>query len=322
MNCQEFEENLALYAYGDLPPDQQAAAEAHLQGCDKCRAAREKLRSLHGLLARRPRVEPSPELVAECRQRLDAALDREQLGWQGLLREWLSFLRTSPRPWAPRAAWALSLAVLGFGLGWNLRPHAGRMAPASGAGSVTSASLGGVDIENMRINDISRVAPDPKTGEVHITLDAQRRLTLEGSLDDPRIQQVLVYAVKSYDNAGIRHDTLEALRTHTGSPSVRAALLYTLQHDSNAGNRLAALDAARGMQCGPDLHHSLIEVLEHDSNTGARIESIDLLADHLLREGRDEAILGALERAARNDSSRYVRMKCVSTLRELAEGGF
>ena len=35
-------------------------------------------------------------------------------------------------------------------------------------------------------------------------MDAERRMTLEGSLDNPQIQRVLVYAVKSYDNPGIR----------------------------------------------------------------------------------------------------------------------
>lgn len=318
MNCKEFEENLALYAYGDLPPGQQAACEAHLAGCAKCRAAREEVGSLHEFLAQRPRVEPSSDFLIECRQRLEETLDREQLGWQGLVREWLSFLELPSRQLASRIAFTLSLAVIGFSLGWTLHSRAEKLASLSGTASVTSASLGGADFENMRINDISHVAPDPQTGAVHITLDAQRRLTLEGSLDDPRIQQVLLYAVKSYDNAGIRRETLDALRTRTDKPNVRAALLYTLEHDSNAGNRLVALDAVRGMPSGDDLDRSLIEVLEHDPNTGVRVETVDVLADHVQREGRDEKILGALGRLATSDRNRYVRMKCASALRNLA----
>jgi hypothetical protein len=174
----------------------------------------------------------------------------------------------------------------------------------------------------MRINDISRVAPDPQTGDVHITMDAQRRVTLEGSLDDPHIQDLLVHALKSYDNAGIRRDTLDALSARSKSPNVRAALLYTLEHDPNVGNRLAALDAVRGMAGGDDLQQSLIEVLEHDNNMGVRVESMDALVDHVEREGRDEAVLSALERLATSDSSAYVRLKCASALRKLGSEGF
>jgi hypothetical protein len=321
MNCKEFEENLTLDLYGDLPPEQRAAYEAHLAGCVHCQAAREEVRSLHEVLAQRPRIEPSPDFLVECRQALVEALDRERLGWHGLIREWLPFLQLPPRRVGPRIAFALSLIVCGFGLGWTLRPQAARVVPSE-PGNVTTSSLAGTDFENMRINDISRVAPDPKTGDVRITMDAQRRVTLEGPLDDPHIQQLLVYAVKSYDNAGIRRDTLDALRARTKSPNVRAALLYTMQHDSNVGNRLAALDAVRGMEGGDDLQQSLVEVLEHDRNMGVRVESVDVLVDHVEKEGRDEAILSALERLATNDPNRYVRLKCASALRKLGSDGF
>jgi hypothetical protein len=321
MTCKEFEQYLTLDLYGELPPEQRAGYEAHLAGCVNCQAGRREVRGLHEVLAQRPRIEPSPDFLVECRQALVEALDRERLGWHGLLREWLSFLQLPPQHVAPRLAFALSLIVLGFGLGWTLRPRAVRVVPAAPA-NVTTAGLADADFENMRINDISRVAPDPKTGDVRITMDAQRRVTLEGSLDDPHIQQLLVYAVKSYDNAGIRRDTLDALRARPKNPNVRAALLYTMQHDPNVGNRLAALDAVRGMEGGDDLHQSLIQVLEHDRNMGVRVESADLLVDQVEKEGRDEAILRALARLATSDSNRYVRLKCASALRKLGSDGF
>jgi hypothetical protein len=319
MNCKEFEEYLTLDLYGDLPPEQRAPYEEHVAVCLHCQALRKQAHAVHEILAQRPRLEPTPELLVECRQGLADALDRERLGWHGLVREWLSFLQLPPQRVAPRLAFTLSLLVFGFGLGWTLRPRAAPVLPSPG--STTTSSLADADLEDIRINDISRVAPDPKTGDVHITMDAQRRVTLEGSLDDPRIQQLLVYAVKSYDNAGIRRDTLDALRERSKNPNVRAALLYTLQHDPNVGNRLAALDAVRGMQGGDDLQQSLIEVLEHDRNMGVRVESVDLLVDQMERQGRDEATLSALGRLATSDSNPYVRLKCASALRKLGNDG-
>jgi hypothetical protein len=321
MNCKEFEDYLTLDLYGELPPEQRAPYEAHLSGCVHCQAVREEVRGLHRALAQRPRLEPSPDFLVECRQGLAEALDRERLGWRGLIREWLSFVELPPQRVAPRVAFALSLMVFGFGLGWTLRAPAARVVPSVPA-NVTSSSLAETDLENMRINDISRVAPDPKTGDVRITMDAQRHVTLEGSLDDPRIQQLLVNAVKSYDNAGIRRDTLDALRARAKSPNVRAALLYTMQHDANVGNRLAALDAVRGMEGGEDLQQSLIEVLERDKNMGVRVASVDVLVDRVEKEGRDEAVVNALARLATSDPNRYVRLKCMSTLRKLESDGF
>jgi HEAT repeat protein len=95
-----------------------------------------------------------------------------------------------------------------------------------------------------------------------------------------------------------------------------------MEHDPNVGNRLAALDAARGMEGGDDLQQSLLEVLEHDKNMGVRVESVDLLVDRVEKEGRDEAVLSALERLATNDPNRYVRLKCVTALRKLGSDGF
>ena len=321
MTCKEFEECMTLELYGDLPPEQQAPCEAHLAGCVHCQAARQQVRGLHDLLAQRPRLEPSPDFLVECRQALAETLERERLGWHGLIHEWLSFLQLPPHRVAPRAAFALTLIVFGFGLGWALRPHAARVL-SSQPGNVTTSSLTNTDFENMRINDISRVAPDPKTGDVRITMDAQRGLTIEGSLDDPHIQQLLVYAVKSYDNAGIRRDTLDALRARCQNPNVRAALLYSMEHDPNVGNRLAALDMVRGMEAGNDVQQSLIHVLEHDRNMGVRVESVDLLVDQVEKQGRNQAILSALGRLAMSDSNRYVRLKCASALRKLGSDGF
>jgi hypothetical protein len=321
MECKQCEEFLTLDLYGDLPPEQRAAYEAHLAGCVHCQAARAEVRRLHEVLAERLRLDPSPDFLVECRQGLGEALERERLGWQSLLREWLPFLQLPPRQVAPRLAFALSLIVFGFGLGWTLRPRAAGVAP-TGPANVTASSLAGADFENMRINDISRVASDPNTGDVRITMDAQRRVTLEGSLDDARIQQLLVNAVKSYDNAGIRRDTLDALRARRKSPAVRAALLYSMQHDPNVGNRLAALDEVRSMEGGEDLQQSLMEVLEHDRNMGVRVESVDVLVDRVEKEGRDEAVLSALEHLATSDANRYVRLKCADALRKLGSDGF
>ncbi len=237
MDCKRVEENLPLYFYDELGGEPRAEMEAHLAACPRCAATAEELRRLSAALAARPVAEPSPDLLARCRYELEEALDRETTGWRALVRSGFGLW---PMGSPLRATAALAILLAGFSLGWAMRQQAAT--PAPGQGNGVSPWMG-ADLSNMRINGISRVTPDPQTGEVHITLDAERRLTLEGSLDDARIQQVLLYAMKSYDNPGIRRDTLEVLSQHGGNPNVRAALLYALRNDPNDGVRLEALQA-------------------------------------------------------------------------------
>lgn len=305
MTCKDFEQSLSLLLYHELPREGQQELGTHLAACAPCRAALEEGRRLQQLLSRRPAVEPTPVMLAECRQALDEALDLEppRPRWQELFGEWFSFLPANP---AFRAAGALGVLFFGFSLGWALRPRAGAI-PSVAPEVGTSAIL-----DNMRIGDISRVAPGLKTGEVHITLDAARRVSLEGSLDDPKIQQLLVSAVKSYDNPGIRRDTLDALRTRGDNPNIRQALLYAMGHDSNLGVRLEALDAVRGLDWGADSRLAFLNVLEHDTNPGLRAAAVDELSRHT-----DPDMLATFKRLAANDSNRYVRLKVASAVREL-----
>jgi hypothetical protein len=309
MNCQEAENYLPLIAYGELSTWQQAACEEHLAGCLECRAAREKFEQFHSLLAQRPQVEMSADLLAEARMRLDEALESEQHGWRSLWHYGLPILRFQP---ASGFALAVTLILCGFGLGWGLRPHAAPLAP--GGVDVNTAGVADPDLENMRISGISRVASDPQTGGVKITMDAERRVILQGSLDDPKIQQVLVYAVKSYDNPGIRRDTLDALRLHADNPNIRQALIYAMQHDPNAGVRLEALGAVCNMSSSDDVHAALLQALEHDANPGVRVAAVDALIDHTEKDGCDAPTAHALAHLAATDSNPYVRLKCANAV--------
>ncbi len=315
MICNELQENLTLYLYEELTADQRPACDAHLADCASCRAALEELRGVHGLLRERLVHQPPPELLVQCRQALSDTIDREEMSWRGLFWAWL----WKPSFWNPARRLTgiatLTLLVLGFGLGWTLRSRPMGVGPSTQG--IASSSFLGSDLENVRIKDISRVAPDPRTGAVHITLDAERRLTLEGSLDDPHIQQVLVYALRNYNNPGIRRDTLDVLRSRSQSPNVRDALLYAMQSDPNAGVRLEALEMVQSMEWTPKVQQAMLNTLKHDTNSGARVEAINALIRHAGKEA-----LPVLEKMAVNDPSRYVRIKCAAAIRELGGNDF
>ncbi len=309
MECRELEERLTLLLYGELTSAEQTACEEHLAACAACRSAREKLERFHKVLARRPEAEVSPALLAEARMSLDEALDRQQHGWRALWNNGLPILRFQP---ASGFALGLTLVLFGFGVGWGLRPHIN--ARTANLGVANTADVSNSDLQNMRISDISGVVPDPQTGGVKVTLDAERRVTLEGSLDDPKIQQVLLYAVKSYDNPGIRRDTLDALRSHADNPNIREALIYAMRHDPNAGVRLEALGAVCSLSPSADVHNALLEALQNDTNPGVRVAAVDALIASTEKEGCDEPTAQALAKLATTDTNPYVRYKCANAV--------
>jgi putative zinc finger protein/HEAT repeat protein len=307
MSCQDLEESLSLYLYDELAPEERRAFEEHLAGCAACRKQLEETERLHQQLSEQPAAEVTPQLLARCRIALDEALDKEiSPGWRNLFERWFVGFG-SPLP--SRAAVALSLVVLGFGLGWEIRPRLGNTpSPGNGGPGIS-------DIANWRINNISQVPTSGANGQVRFSVDADHHMTLEGSLDDERIRQVLVNAVKDYDNPGIQHDSLECLRSNPGNPSVRGALLYAMQNDPNAGLRLDALQAAQELDWTPEVRQAFLNTLEKDKNPGVRVAAVDVLTEHA-----DDSLLPAFEQLAKSDPNRYVRMKSLSILRKLNGG--
>jgi len=305
MECKDLEPNLTLYLYDEMSAAERAASEAHLAACARCRGLLDETRRLQQLLNQRTAIEPTPDLLVRCRLKLDEALEREQLGWRSLFREWLPGMGMG-RPSGALAA--LTLVLFGFGLGWMLRPQAARVALPPERGLTTSSAT---DLGDARISGISQVSPDPQTGAVRITLNAEHRVTMEGSLDDARIRQVLVYALKSYSNPGIRLDTLEALRARSDDPSVQPALLSALRHDPNLGVRLDALRAVRKMDWNPEVREALLDVLRNDKNPGLRGAVVDELVKHA---AKDPALVPVLENLAEHDTDQYVHTTALRTL--------
>jgi hypothetical protein len=309
MNCREFEEGLLPYVYGEAPPERRAAMAEHLAGCGACRGRLDDAQKFHELLSRRRAPEPSPELLAQCRRALNQAIEDQlnRVTWRGLRRDLWSGLRALP---GPRGATALALVVLGFGLGWTLRPAAEgqRSLPSLDRSSPLSTA----DLAGFHISGIRQVERDPQTGGVKITVDAERRVTLNGSLNNPRIRQILVDAVKSYDNPGIRRDTLDALRQDDQNPAVRSALLYAMAHDPNVGVRLDALESVRTMPWSPEIERAVLNAVEDDSNPGVRVEAVDILTRHA-----SPNILPALRHLAASDRNPYVRFECAKAVHQL-----
>ncbi|HWB68604.1 MAG TPA: anti-sigma factor [Solirubrobacterales bacterium] len=79
-SCREWRESLGAYALGQLPDEERAAVEAHLEGCPSCRAEAEQLAAMVApmSLADPARFDSTPELPSGLAGRVAEAIGRER----------------------------------------------------------------------------------------------------------------------------------------------------------------------------------------------------------------------------------------------------
>lgn len=310
MSCStDFEHRVELYLWDELSSSERHALEDHLGFCADCRNALEEARCLEQLVGLRTTPEPSPELLVSCRQALAGALDRERSGWRRLLGGW------GPAALRPSRVLAASVLIIaGFALGWALRqraPHVESAAALAARDRGAPPALG-------RIAGITQISADPGTNSVSIGLDAERHVTLQGSVGNPRIRRVLIDAMKNYSNPGIRLDTLDALRPAAGDPGVQQAMLGALRHDPNAGVRLQAVQSVEGAQTSRAVDIALAGAVQDDSNPGVRVAATDALVRRALA-AKDGAVVPMLRSIAEGGADTYSRMTALAALRQLGQ---
>src|SRR5260370_2163993 len=108
MKCDWVRQNILFYVYNELEDDARFEVEQHLARCPECATELKAARKFHATLSGMPVAEPTPNLLAASRMRLQEALETTQAGgvWQRL-----SFV---PGTWLRQGWVAPALAAGGF----------------------------------------------------------------------------------------------------------------------------------------------------------------------------------------------------------------
>ena len=252
MTCDAAVTLIPLYFYGELPAEQEESLEAHLHECAPCAREVERQRLLRAALDR-ARAEPSELLLEDCRAELMAAIDggaqpapvyRPPARVKGA---WRLFLEALAEPFGGFERWqqpvgAVALVALGFFSARfaGLAPGAAQVAALSGSPEVYST--------------VRSVQPDD-AGRVRIAFDETRRREIDGRMEDPAIQRLLLAASLNITPpcAWLPSGCWSA----PGSSEVRDALLNALLHDSNVGVRMKALEGLKPLAGDPQVRKSL-----------------------------------------------------------------
>ena len=310
MKCEWVRENIVLQVYGELADDARHELEQHVIRCADCAAELKAEQEFHALLSQDRAAEPAPNLVAASRMRLQEALETAQQGsfWSRLAFDpsnWLRQVRFAP-------ALASAILILGFagGVGATYKIYGSRT-PAPGGSSGTAA----VPTE-ASITGIRSVTQQPGTDQIDIKYDTVSTQDASGSLNDQRIQQLLLYAARNNYNSGVRMDSVGLLTQKPTDTQFREALMYALQYDSNPGVRFKAMDGLGPfVKDDTRVRDSLLQALVNDANPGVRTEALRLLEP----VKADGSVRGVLMTLAAKDSSQYIKSQARTMLAQLPE---
>ncbi|MGH9492901.1 MAG: HEAT repeat domain-containing protein [Terriglobales bacterium] len=304
MNCEWVKENIPSYLYDELGDDARHELEQHLARCAGCATEAESVRQLKQAASELPRLEPTPNLLAASRMGLQESLEtaKQSAGWQRWIFDpgaWLQQVRFAP-------ALAAALLMVGFTGGALTAYRMGSRPGTNPAVAPAESSIAG----------IRGITQEPGTNNVQVRYDRLVPDSAQGSMDDPRIQQLLLYAARNNENSGVRMDSIDLLTRRPGDTRVREALMYALRYDRNPGVRLKALDGL-GAYVREDVRvrNAMLEALMGDSNPGVRIEALRLLET----VKPDSSVRSALRQLAQQDQNDYIRRESRRVLATLPE---
>jgi hypothetical protein len=299
MNCDWTKDNVVFYIYDELADDARFEFEQHVRHCIGCRRELDTALEFKDSMAALPVKEVSPSFLAGNRMQLQEALEHAEQS-----RNFLSSLFFDLTGWMHQVKLAPALTavllMIGFagGVGTTYKMMQGRQ-PIVGPGGDLPAY-----VDTANIAGIESITPEANSNQVSIKFNTLQPQTLNGSTDDPRIQQLLLLAARNNRNSGVVLDSLDVLVRRPADNAVRDTLVYALRYDTNPGVRLKALDGLKGyVKDDVQVRDAVVEALLHDSNAGVRQEAIGLLDS----VKADSSVRAALTVLAERDQNKFIR---------------
>ncbi len=310
MNCELFKQNVILLVYDELPDDILFEMRQHAERCPACNLELESAQQFRKDVSAIPALEPTPNLLASSRLHLQEALETAETarGW----RAWVFHLVWDPVDWLRQIRFspALAAAILIFGFaGGVLTAFKIKTPPVSGI-----AQIGNGQSAEASIAGIRGITQDPNTNTVQINYDKLLPSSAQGSIDNPDIEKLLLYAAHTQENPGVRVESVAILSQKCDEAQVRQAMMRALLDDHNPGVRLQALEGLEEyVKEDVQVRDAVVQALLNDTNPGVRTEAIRLLQP----VKADSTVRSAFERLSKRHDNEYIRSESERTLASL-----
>ncbi len=319
MKCQSARDCIVLLNYGELPDELAGVLEQHLVGCEDCREELEAFRGFEDRLSTLPVLEPSPNLLAQSRMRLDDALD--MIPPHGFLTQ----LRINFYRWIGHVQSAPALATLLLGVGFLVGNFTYRYQISQSKGK-TPPVLTVIHPTEGVISNVTGIVQTPNSELVQVNYNKIVPESMEGSLDSPEIRNLLMVGTNAAATPGVRMDSVSLLTEeckagHACQPSadgngIRHQLMVSLRYDSDTSVRMKALEGLQRF-VGQDQHvrDAVLEAVMHDPDAQVRHAAIDLLEP----VQSDSSVRQVLHTVATQDANPYIRTASFNALQGSAD---
>lgn len=319
--CPEFELQITLYAADELEGAGRDALEEHLDQCSRCVAALDAERRLVEMTANHGRMEPTPGLLASCRNRFEDSLD--EMDHRSIWVRWSESL--FPAHWLALhpAASVATLLLVGFSLGmvapWHSQgQNTPQMRPVATLGSM------GLDNQQLQSANVSGInwtpTEDNRPPQIQVQMNTEQPIVVRGTVNDDEVKRVLLYILHNNHRfrPDVRINAVELLKTRADDADVERALSQAVLTDRNAAVRLKALDALTAAKPDEANVQTMLDALTKDANIGVRVEAINALLAASQRGGvlGDPKAVGILREHMRSDPNTYIRLQSAAAIQQ------
>ncbi|MHB1020943.1 MAG: HEAT repeat domain-containing protein [Acidobacteriaceae bacterium] len=314
MKCEVAQQYIVLYAYGELEDEISHELEQHLAGCEHCKHEVQVVQTLQQVMSLRQAIEPSPNLLTQSRMRLEETLDTMPAHsavsrLRGLFWGWAAHLRTAP-------VLAALLVMAGFGGGHLLDHYTTAPTPTPHQSIVLTNAANGT------IADVSGIVQTPNSDLVQVNYNRLVPESIQGSLDDPQIRQLLLLATQNHIDNGVRADSVKLLADECRAGhecddgSIRNALMVALRYDKSSNVRLKALDGLQPyIAQDTRVRDAVLEALIHDPDANVRTEAINLIEP----VQADSSVRDVLHTVSTQDVNPYIRTASRQVLEQVSD---
>jgi hypothetical protein len=299
MSCKEYQHQITLLLYEELPDSARSELETHLHQCSLCNEAYESEKSLHSILSEdAARWDDIPsDLLVESRKALADELDRIERK-----QSWWRMPAFSVVFTPMRLLESAALIAMGLALGVYVSNQRQIINPIPSQAQASPVSIP----RNGTVSNLQVLNADPVTGQVEMTGEISQPLRFQGKMEDDTVRSLLFSALRDANNPGSRLKAVEMLAQKPTDEPIEEALIDTLVYDGDAGVRMRALEVLTKYADEQHVRAAFMHALENDGNAGIRIGAIDALT---ARNSRDPELTKSLEEVAKKDDNPYIRSK-------------
>jgi len=299
MSCKDYQHEITLLLYEELPESTRVELEMHLNECTNCHDAYESEKAMHSVLAEdASRWDVPSDLLLESRKGLADELDRIERK-----RSWWRMPTFSVVFTPMRLLESAALIAMGLALGVFVSNQ--RLITTPIAGNPPQDQISVIP-RNGTVSNLQVVNADPVTGQVELTGEVSQPLRFQGKMDDDIIRNLLFSALRDANNPGSRLKAVEVLAQKPTNEPIEEALTNALVYDDDAGVRMRALEALRKFADEQHVRIALMNALKSDPVVAIRIGAINALT---ASKSKDQALAKNLQEVTKNDDNPYIRSK-------------